>query len=96
MIKPEIEETANEIVKPDQADIPKLDGVNDERPHPELPTAPDPGGIEVEARIPAKKDATLREFLDKMDDYAPIVYSSLRMTHAQLDANVDRDRFPML
>jgi len=28
---------------------------------------------EMEARIPAKKDATLREFLSKMDDYAPIV-----------------------
>jgi len=28
---------------------------------------------ELEARIPAKKDATLREFLSKMDDYAPIV-----------------------
>lgn len=27
----------------------------------------------AESRIPAKKDATLREFLGKMDDYAPIV-----------------------
>jgi len=27
----------------------------------------------VEPRIPAKKDATLREFLGKMDDFAPIV-----------------------
>ncbi|KAF2002891.1 transcription initiation factor IID, TAF10 subunit [Amniculicola lignicola CBS 123094] len=27
----------------------------------------------LEARIPAKKDATLREFLNKMDDYAPII-----------------------
>ena len=27
----------------------------------------------IEPRIPAKKDATLREFLGKMDDYAPIV-----------------------
>ena len=27
----------------------------------------------LEARIPAKKDASLREFLGKMDDYAPIV-----------------------
>lgn len=27
----------------------------------------------LETRIPAKKDASLREFLDKMDDYAPIV-----------------------
>jgi transcription initiation factor TFIID subunit 10 len=28
-----------------------------------------------ESRIPAKKDATLREFLSKMDDHAPIVSS---------------------
>jgi len=27
----------------------------------------------LESRIPAKKDATLRDFLGKMDDYAPIV-----------------------
>ena len=27
----------------------------------------------LETRIPAKKDASLREFLSKMDDYAPIV-----------------------
>lgn len=32
----------------------------------------------LEARIPAKKDATLREFLGKMDDYAPIVCGSYR------------------
>jgi transcription initiation factor TFIID subunit 10 len=30
-----------------------------------------------EARIPAKKDATLREFLGKMDEYAPIVCQPL-------------------
>ena len=28
---------------------------------------------DVEARISQKKDATLREFLGKMDDYAPVV-----------------------
>lgn len=33
----------------------------------ELPT--------LEARLPMKKDASLREFLSKMDDYAPIVSS---------------------
>jgi len=27
----------------------------------------------IEARIPQKKDASLREFLGKMDDYAPII-----------------------
>src|ERR1700753_2546783 len=30
-----------------------------------------------ESRIPAKKDATLREFLSKMDDHAPIVSNPL-------------------
>ncbi|KAF2706668.1 transcription initiation factor IID, TAF10 subunit [Pleomassaria siparia CBS 279.74] len=29
--------------------------------------------MSLEARIPAKKDATLREFLGKMDEYAPII-----------------------
>lgn len=27
----------------------------------------------IETRLPAKKDVALREFLSKMDDYAPIV-----------------------
>jgi len=41
---------------------------------PEITTAEAiPQPEEMEARIPAKKDATLREFLSKMDDYAPIV-----------------------
>ena len=31
-----------------------------------------PAGI-PEARLPTKKDTSLREFLGKMDDYAPIV-----------------------
>jgi len=36
---------------------------------PELdPVAPAP-----DPRVPTKKDASLREFLNKMDDYAPIV-----------------------
>jgi len=34
----------------------------------------------VEPRIPAKKDATLREFLGKMDDYAPIVHSFIPLS----------------
>jgi len=44
------------------ADNMNLDGPSDE---PEVPA--------VETRIPAKKDVALRDFLDKMDDYAPIV-----------------------
>lgn len=31
------------------------------------------GAAGLEARIPTKKDASLREFLGKMDDFAPIV-----------------------
>ena len=43
-----------------------LDGANDApEADKELPA--------IETRIPAKKDASLREFLSKMDDYAPIV-----------------------
>jgi transcription initiation factor TFIID subunit 10 len=53
-----------------QPDAMNLDGANDT-------DAPQRNGtteaVPLEARIPAKKDATLREFLSKMDDYAPIV-----------------------
>jgi hypothetical protein len=62
----------NEII-PDatQPDAMNLDGTNDAEPPttngvPEVPAT-------FEARIPAKKDATLREFLGNMDEYAPIV-----------------------
>jgi transcription initiation factor TFIID subunit 10 len=52
-----------------QPDAMNLDGANDAE-------APQRNGVTenvpLEARIPAKKDATLREFLSKMDDYAPI------------------------
>lgn len=52
------------------ADAMNIDGANDD--------APAANGISdaaapFEQRIPAKKDATLREFLGKMDEYAPIV-----------------------
>lgn len=33
--------------------------------------------IGVEERVPLKKDISLREFLSKMDDYAPIVSPNL-------------------
>jgi transcription initiation factor TFIID subunit 10 len=52
-----------------QADAMNLDGANDEAPT----TNGIPEATAFEQRIPAKKDATLREFLGKMDDYAPIV-----------------------
>ncbi|KAL1303583.1 hypothetical protein AAFC00_006948 [Neodothiora populina] len=42
-----------------------LDGANDMMPDQEVPT--------LETRLPAKKDVALRDFLSKMDDYAPII-----------------------
>jgi len=46
-----------------------LDGANDTA----ADTQADKSLPTIETRIPAKKDASLREFLSKMDDYAPIV-----------------------
>lgn len=58
VIEPEVDiNAANEV------DNMNVDGTND------IETA----APTLESRIPAKKDATLREFLGKMDDYAPIV-----------------------
>lgn len=63
------EDTIAEATQPDSMN---LDDANDARPEEDEANKP------VEAKIPAKKDATLREFLGKMDDYAPIVcHSSL-------------------
>jgi transcription initiation factor TFIID subunit 10 len=82
----------NEII-PDatQPDAMNLDGAND----PEPPTA---NGVPeapatFEARIPAKKDATLREFLGNMDEYAPIVCIPTRQVELSL-ADIAY-RFPM-
>lgn len=67
-----VEGEINEDAAP--ADAMNLDGANDDAPTanglPEASTA-------FEQRVPAKKDATLREFLGKMDEYAPIVSSPL-------------------
>ncbi len=54
-----------------QADSKTLDGANDPNSADDIDGVPEV----VEPRIPAKKDATLREFLNKMDDHAPIVRS---------------------
>ena len=35
--------------------------------------APNAVSTSAEARLPTRKDISLREFLNKMDDYAPIV-----------------------
>lgn len=58
-----IEDTINPNPLPETTDAMNLDGANDDGP-----VAP-----ALEPKIPVKKDASLREFLSKMDDYAPIV-----------------------
>jgi transcription initiation factor TFIID subunit 10 len=59
-------------INPEPTQPMNIDGGNDAEP-----TARNGGEdavpAQLEARIPAKKDTTLREFLGKMDDYAPIV-----------------------
>lgn len=71
----ELDRTVDEEIKQDatqlQADAMNLDGANDAEP-PAVNGVAD-AATTFEARIPAKKDATLREFLGKMDEYAPIV-----------------------
>ncbi|KAH9865398.1 hypothetical protein J1614_008981 [Plenodomus biglobosus] len=54
-----------------QADAMNLDGANDAEPAVVNGVTDETAAFE--ARIPAKKDATLREFLGKMDEYAPII-----------------------
>lgn len=53
-----------------QADAMNPDGANDEAP---AVNGAAEATAAFEQRIPAKKDATLREFLGKMDEFAPIV-----------------------
>lgn len=36
--------------------------------------APEPVPTIPESRLPTRKDTSLREFLNKMDEYAPIVF----------------------
>lgn len=54
--------------EPTQPDSMQIDSITEDAmpSATEVPTASEP-------KIPAKKDASLREFLGKMDDYAPIV-----------------------
>lgn len=54
---------------PTQPDSKTLDGANDPHSTDDIDGVPEV----AEPRILAKKDATLREFLNKMDDQAPIV-----------------------
>lgn len=41
------------------------------------PNDPDPSAQLAEFRMPTRKDVSLRELLNKIDDYAPIVWFSL-------------------
>lgn len=69
----EIDASIEADLNPDatQVDPMNIDGTNDMDPS----SSNGMGGVApaLEARIPAKKDASLREFLSKMDDYAPII-----------------------
>ena len=69
----EIDASIEADLNPDatQVDLMNIDGTNDMDPS----SSNGMGDVApaLEARIPAKKDASLREFLSKMDDYAPIV-----------------------
>ena len=59
-----------DLANTDKADTMNVDGADEANASAAdveaVAPAPDP-------RLPSKKDATLREFLGKMDDYAPIV-----------------------
>jgi hypothetical protein len=66
-VEDEIKHDATQL----EADAMNLDGANDTEPAAVNGMADSAAAFE--ARIPAKKDATLREFLGKMDEYAPIV-----------------------
>lgn len=69
----ELDATVEDEIVPDatQAGPAGLDGANDTEAPVVNGTAD--AAAAFEARIPVKKDATLREFLGKMDEYAPIV-----------------------
>jgi transcription initiation factor TFIID subunit 10 len=78
----ELDPTVEDEINHDatQADAMNLDGANDAEPAPVNGMADTTTAFE--ARIPAKKDATLREFLGKMDEYAPIVCGKLASSKA--------------
>jgi transcription initiation factor TFIID subunit 10 len=74
----ELDQTVEDEIRHDatqlEADAMNLDGANDAEPA--AVNGVSESAAAFEARIPAKKDATLREFLGKMDEYAPIVCST--------------------
>jgi transcription initiation factor TFIID subunit 10 len=76
-VNEELDPTVEEEINRDatQADAMNIDGAADAEPAAVNGIAD--AAQTFEARIPAKKDATLREFLGKMDEYAPIVCQPL-------------------
>ncbi|CAI9633602.1 transcription initiation factor taf10 subunit [Alternaria burnsii] len=74
-VNDELDHAVDDEIKQDatqlEADAMNLDGANDAEPA--TVNGVTDSAAAFEARIPAKKDATLREFLGKMDDYAPII-----------------------
>ncbi|KAF2482874.1 transcription initiation factor TFIID 23-30kDa subunit-domain-containing protein [Neohortaea acidophila] len=83
---PDDAELDAEINPTSQADAMNLDGASDPLSQP--PTSTLPNGVPptqpqaasqphqpavIEPRIPQKKDASLRDFIAKMDDYAPLI-----------------------
>ena len=85
---PDVDDEVNDSINPNpdppssetqgrSTDTMNLDGSGDSNTLPaSLQVDAATGADEVEARIPQKKDATLKELLGKMDDYAPIVSCS--------------------
>jgi hypothetical protein len=86
----ELDATVEEEINHDatQVDNMNVDGAADAQPA----TNGDAGVPQAvqEARIPAKKDATLREFLGKMDEFAPIVCSSMLTLYEKMMLNAYR------
>ena len=85
ILEPQQEEDLDAEINPSlSADGMNLDGANDAFPSsaaavaaatgqaPEAPSLNDLPAL-LEPRIPQKKDTSLREFLGKMDDYAPLI-----------------------
>jgi hypothetical protein len=87
-LDPAVEEEINHDAT--QADTMNIDGAADAEPAVNGITD---AAQTFEARIPAKKDATLREFLGKMDEYAPIVSNVPLCAQASDDAH-ETCRFP--
>ena len=94
-VNDELDHAVDDEIKQDatqlEADAMNLDGANDAEPAAVNGMADSAAAFE--ARIPAKKDATLREFLGKMDDYAPIVCHM--PSPSQASSTNQATRYPM-